>query len=58
MQHPVDHMKDPRPGRNTPSADRSEVAEIWLQSGLPEGFSMEWIFDRYDRANAQAGGRM
>ena len=58
MRDQVDHLKDPSHERCTPRPDRSEVADIWLQSGLCDGFSMEWVFDRYDHTVAEAGRQM
>lgn len=57
MRDLVDHLKDRNRERCTPRPDRSEVADIWLQSGLPEGFSIEWVFDRYNQSGSQDGGR-
>ncbi|WP_299140230.1 hypothetical protein [uncultured Tateyamaria sp.] len=48
MRDQVDHLKDLNRERCTPRPDRSEVADIWLQSGFTGGFSMEWVLDRYD----------
>ncbi len=35
----------------TPRPDRAELANIWFQSGLPQGLSMEWMFDRFDQTS-------
>ncbi|WP_299726732.1 hypothetical protein [uncultured Tateyamaria sp.] len=48
-----DHIRE----RSTPRPDRSEMAEIWLQVGLPQGLSMEWVFDRYDQGSTYAQRR-
>lgn len=58
MRDQVNHLKDPNRERSTPRPDKSEVADIWFQAGLPDGFSMEWVFDRYDRTVAGAGRHM
>lgn len=58
MRDQVDHLKDPIRERSTPRPDRAELADIWLQSGLLEGLSMEWVFDRFDQPVAQAEGRV
>ncbi len=55
MRDPIGRLKDLNRERCTPRPDRSEVADIWFQSGSPEGFSMEWVFDRYEQTTAQAG---
>lgn len=47
MQHPIDPRKDPAQMRCTPRPDRSEVAHASLSSGSADGFSVEWVFDRY-----------
>lgn len=52
MQHPIDQRTDPTLMRCTPRPDRSEVAHASLLSGPAEGFSVEWVFDRY-AANAE-----
>jgi len=28
--------------------DRSELAELLRQTPLPDGFSLDWVFDRFD----------
>lgn len=58
MRDPVDHLKDQNLERRTPCLDRSEVAESWLQSATPDGFSMEWVFDRYEQSDPQTGERI
>ncbi len=57
MRDPVDHLKDRTRERRIPRPDRSEVADICLQSGPTEGLSMEWVFDRFDQSNRQVEGR-
>lgn len=54
----MDHLKDRNRERCTARPDRSELADIWLQSGLPEGISMEWMFDRCDQSRAEIRGRI
>jgi hypothetical protein len=53
MRDVVDHLIGRKRERSAPRPDRSEIADIWLQSGLPEGFSMEWVFDRDDQSGAE-----
>ncbi|PYG26739.1 hypothetical protein C8N36_12082 [Pelagimonas varians] len=57
MRDAVDHLKDQNLDRCTPRLDQSEIAETCLLSGSPEGFSMEWVFDRYDQSSPQIGRR-
>jgi hypothetical protein len=57
MRDPVKILKDQTRDRCTPRPDRSEVAAICLQSGLVEGLSMEWVFDRFEQSDAQVEGR-
>ena len=57
MRDKVDHLKDLNRERYTPH-ERSEVAKIWFETGLSEGFSMEWVFDRYDFTVAETGRQM
>lgn len=58
MQEPVERMKDLTQFSCAPRPDRAEIATQWLQSGLPEGFSMEWVFDRYLPTVVHADGQM
>ncbi len=37
----LDTYRAPRP-------DRSELAEFLRQAPLPDGFGLEWVFDRFD----------
>ena len=55
MRDPVDELKDLNLGHRTPRPDRSEVAAVLHQSGAPDGFSMEWMFDRFVERRAQDG---
>lgn len=57
MRDKADHLKDLNRERCTPH-DRSEVAKIWFETGLSEGFSMEWVFDLYDFTVAETGRQM
>lgn len=58
MSDTVDELKDQSRECRTTRPDRPEVAEILLQSGMPEGFSMEWVFDRYDEICGHNRGRV
>lgn len=58
MRDQMDHLKDLNRERCTPRPDGPEVAGIWFQSGLSEGFSMEWVFDRFDHTRAATGRQM
>jgi len=58
MRDDVDHLKDRNLNRCTPRPDRTEVADVWLQSGIPEGISMEWVLDRYNESGAQIMGHI
>ncbi len=58
MKDAVDHLKDRNPKHSTQRPDQSEVAEAYLQSGLREGLSMEWMLDRYSQTSNQNEGRM
>lgn len=57
MRDTVDHLKDQNREYCTSRPDRLELADTWLQSGLLEGFSMEWVFDRSDQNRTVIGGR-
>lgn len=48
-------MNDARPERCTPRPDRSELADVLHQHGAAEGFSFEWVVDRYFQSE---GGRI
>ena len=58
MRDPIDRLKDQSRERRTPCPDRSNVTDICLQSSLPEGFSMEWVLDRYEQTTTHSGGQM
>ena len=49
----ADNLKDHNLGRCTPRPDRCEVAAVLHQSGAPDGFSLEWMFDRFVDGRAQ-----
>jgi hypothetical protein len=62
MRHLQQELKDPLRDRyirkNTPRSDLSETAVAMQQAGAPEGFSMEWIFDRFERQSHLTGGQV
>lgn len=58
MRDFVDHLKDQNLDRCAPRSDRSDVADIWQQLGVSEGFSIEWIFDRFEQTEPRTGRRM
>ncbi len=58
MTDQLANSNKPTRERAMPRPNRSEVADIWFQSGLSEGLSMEWVFDRYDHTIAETGREM
>ena len=47
MRDPINHLKDLKLERCTPRPDLSEVATASFHSDVPDGFSMEWMLDRF-----------
>ncbi|MFT6022987.1 MAG: hypothetical protein ACI9PY_001100 [Ascidiaceihabitans sp.] len=43
--------KDMTRHRCTPRPDRSEIADVAHQFGAADGFSLEWIVDRFPHQN-------
>lgn len=54
MHDPIDVLENRRLGRGVPRPDPAEVADVLCQAALPDGFSMEWMFDRYAAWGADA----
>lgn len=54
MENKVQELKDQCRDRCTPRPDRSEIVEVLCQHGTAEGFSLEWVVDRFP---PQIGGR-
>ncbi len=42
----MDQWNDAETAHCKRRSDQAEIAEIWFQSGCPEGFSLEWAMDR------------
>ncbi len=53
MKNVLEDLKDENHDRCTPRPDRSEIAEVLYQHGSVEGFSLEWLVDRFPQ---QIGG--
>lgn len=56
MRDFADLLKDQTLERCAPCPSQSEIAEMGLHSGLPEGFSMEWVLDRYTPTSSRNTG--
>lgn len=56
MRNNLDDLKDPHFDHCTHQPNRSEIADIWMQLSFPDGFSMEWVFDHFERNAVQLGG--
>ena len=54
MQHATKDLKDPERERSTATPIKSEFAEIIQQAVAADGFSLEWVFDRYEHAGGRA----
>jgi hypothetical protein len=44
-----DQSRDHCTRRTTPRPDRSEIVDVLCQYGPPEGFSLEWVMDRFEQ---------
>lgn len=49
MQHQMRNQNDLICERCTPHPDTSQITDVLHAVGAAEGFSLEWIFDRFDR---------
>ncbi|MEP5760100.1 MAG: hypothetical protein ABJ327_12480 [Litoreibacter sp.] len=49
MRHALRETREQTRDCGTLKTDRSEFAEVLYQAGTPEGFSLEWVFDRFDQ---------
>ena len=58
MREFVDRLNAQSLDRHGPRPDRSEVADIWRQLGLSDGFSVEWVLDRIEQTDFRAGRRI
>lgn len=47
MRNSLDNIKDLHVDRTTPRPDRSEIGDVLHESGASDGFTLEWVFDRY-----------
>lgn len=54
MRQPIQVLKDVERDHRTPTPSRSEFAEILQQAVAPEGFSLEWVFDRCEYVGGRA----
>ncbi|WP_435138875.1 hypothetical protein [Pseudopelagicola sp. nBUS_19] len=54
MENVTQDLKDQSRDRTTPRPDRSEIVDVLYQYGTAEGFSLEWVVDRFPQ---QIGGR-
>jgi hypothetical protein len=54
IQNLKDQSRDRCTPRTTPRPDRSEIMDVLYQHGTADGFSLEWLVDRFPR---QFGGR-
>lgn len=57
MQQEMQNLKDLTRDLGTPRPDRSEISEVLHQAGSPDGFSMEWIFDHFERQDIIGGAQ-
>jgi hypothetical protein len=48
-------LKDQSRDRCMPRPDRSEIMDVLCQHGTAEGFSLEWVVDRFP---VQTGGHV
>ena len=58
MEHVIQDLKEQPRDRCTPRPDRAEIADVLHQAGWTDGFSMEWIFDRYAPQDHLYGGQI
>ena len=54
MQHVIETAKDTDHDLSRSTPDRSELADMLWQAGTPEGFSLEWVMDRFDQSRGRA----
>lgn len=47
MYDSMPRLLTPKQPQIAPGLDRFEMVDNGLRSGLPDGFNMEWVFDRY-----------
>jgi hypothetical protein len=55
MREPEKQMKDLNLGRFRQQSDRSEAAYVLQQTGAADGFSMEWMLDRFSEVPSHDG---
>jgi hypothetical protein len=54
MDKTIQNLKDQSRDRCTPRPDKSEIVDVLYQHGSADGFSLEWVIDRFPQ---QFGGR-
>lgn len=47
MEKVIRDLKDQSRDRITPRPDRTEVMDVLSQNGTADGFSLEWVVDRF-----------
>lgn len=57
MRHVIRESDDRDIARPYPPCDRSDLSEVLGISDGTDGISLEWAFDRIERATMQTGGR-
>ena len=58
MRDVVAHLKDPNHTLCPRALSRSEIANTWFQTELPDGWSIEWMLDRCGTNETVCQGRM
>lgn len=54
MENVTRDLKDQKRDRITPRPDRTEIVDVLCYYGSADGFSLEWVVDRFPQ---QFGGR-
>lgn len=55
MENVTRDLKDQSRDRITPRPDRTEIVDVLSQNGTADGFSLEWVVDRFPQIK---GGRI
>ena len=48
MQKAIDRLKGRDIGDRSGSSEKTQLSQALSEVGVPEGFSLEWIFDRLE----------
>ena len=57
MKDLMDNLNDRARDGGAHDCIRREAADHWLQAGPPDGISLEWLYDRFARFDAETERR-